>query len=89
MTEDSTEIHAEKQAEALREELPLAHIGLTVVVIASFIVGAFASLLYGALVAGVFAALFLGALGIQCLAGFDRESLLRAYLVTFGWANWL
>ncbi|MFG2142600.1 hypothetical protein ACGFRG_00115 [Streptomyces sp. NPDC048696] len=37
--------------------------------------------------AGAFAVIFLLALGVQCLAGLEWESVRRAYLVTFGWGS--
>jgi hypothetical protein len=81
--------HKDLDEQELRQDLRLAHVGLIVVVIASVVVGAFAGLVYGLLVAGAFLTVFVIALVVQCLAGFERAAVLRAYVVTFGWAQWL
>lgn len=72
----------------LRADLPAAHLGLAVVVVASAVAAAAASPLAGALVAAAFAALFLAALAVALLRGVrGRAALRRSYLLTFGWAN--
>ncbi|MEE1806804.1 hypothetical protein [Streptomyces sp. BE133] len=74
----------------IRADLPAAHFGLGIVVVVSAVVGLFAGAIAGALVAGFFAALFLVALAVMLLRdikGIDAGR--RAYLFTFGWANWV
>ncbi|WP_458242567.1 hypothetical protein [Streptomyces sp. MAI_2237] len=76
--------------ELIRADLPAAHLGLGIVVVASVLVGLSAGPATGALVAGAFALLFLAALAVMFLHGRrGREAGRRAYLFTFGWANWL
>jgi hypothetical protein len=76
--------------EVIRADLPTAHLGLGIVIIASVIVGLFAGPAVGALVAGAFASLFLVALAVMFLRGIrGLDAGRRAYLFTFGWANWV
>ncbi|MFB7429624.1 hypothetical protein ACFC0K_40875 [Streptomyces hydrogenans] len=76
--------------EVVRADLPAAHFGLGIVVVASVVVGLFAGPIVGALVAGSFAALFLVALVVMLLRGIrGLDAGRRAYLFTFGWANWV
>ncbi|MFJ9725999.1 hypothetical protein ACIRP3_24895 [Streptomyces sp. NPDC101209] len=76
--------------EFLRADLPSAHLGLGGVVVTGVLVGLFAGPAAGALVAGAFALLFLAALAVMFLRGLrGAEAGRRAYLFTFGWANWL
>lgn len=88
---DSDMRMARKQArEALRADLPAAHFGLGIVIVASVIVGLAVGPVTGTLVGGVFAALFLVALGVMFLRGVrGADALRRAYLFSFGWANWV
>ncbi|MET9436508.1 hypothetical protein [Streptomyces sp. NPDC006551] len=76
--------------DVIRADLPAAHFGLGTVVVASVIVGYFATPGVAALVAGAFAALFLAAFAVMFLRGIRSvDGWRRAYLFTFGWANWL
>jgi hypothetical protein len=76
--------------EVIRADLPTAHLSLGIVIIASVIVGLFAGPAVGALVAGAFASLFLVALAVMFLRGIrGLDAGRRAYLFTFGWANWV
>ncbi|MFI9102537.1 hypothetical protein ACIGXA_18645 [Streptomyces fildesensis] len=82
---------ARKQArEALRADLPAAHVGLGAMLLASVIVGLLTAPPMGALVAGSFATMFAVTLAVMVLRGArGANALRRTYLVTFGWANWL
>ncbi|MFF6888075.1 hypothetical protein ACFY9F_33360 [Streptomyces sp. NPDC012421] len=76
--------------EVVRADLPAAHFGLGIVLVASAVAGLFASPIAGALVAGSFAALFLVALVVMLLRGIrGLDAGRRAYLFSFGWANWV
>ncbi|MER5663758.1 hypothetical protein [Streptomyces mirabilis] len=76
--------------ETVRADLPAAHFGLGLVIVASVIVGLLAGPVAGVLVAGAFAALFLVVLGVLLLRGLrGLDAGRRAYLFTFGWANWV
>ena len=88
----NSEMKAMRKAlrEAVRADLPAAHFGLSIVVVASAIVGYFAAPAAGALVAEIFAALFIVALAVMLLRGIRGvDSWRRAYLFTFGWENWI
>lgn len=87
-----SDMRAERKAlrEVIRADLPAAHLGLGIVIVASAVVGLFAGPIAGALVAGSFAALFLVALAVMLLRGIQGlGARRRAYLFTFGWANWV
>ncbi|MEU3402120.1 hypothetical protein [Streptomyces filamentosus] len=76
--------------EVIRADLQAAHFGLGIVVVTSVVVGLFAGPVVGALVAGSFAVLFLVALVVMSLRGIrGLDAGRRAYLFTFGWANWV
>ncbi|MEU6345686.1 hypothetical protein ABZ883_32570 [Streptomyces sp. NPDC046977] len=76
--------------EVIRADLPAAHFGLGIVIVASVIVGLLVGPVAGALVAGAFAALFLVALLVTFIRGIrGPEAGRRAYRFTFGWANWV
>lgn len=76
--------------DVIRADLPAAHFGLGIVIVASMLVGLLVGPVAGALVAGAFAALFLVALGVMFLRGArGPDGGRRAYLFTFGWANWV
>lgn len=79
---------ARKQVrDALRADLPAAHFGLGIVIVASVI--SLDAGPVGALVGGAFATLFLVTLGVMFLRGIrGADALRRSYLFTFGWANW-
>ncbi|MEU1226275.1 hypothetical protein [Streptomyces sp. NPDC005828] len=88
----AADMRAERKAllEVIRADLPAAHLGLGIVIMASAVVGLFAGPIAGALVAGSFAALFLVALAVMLLRGIrGLNAGRRAYLLTFGWANWV
>ncbi|MER5207584.1 hypothetical protein [Streptomyces sp. NPDC002825] len=76
--------------EVVRADLPAAHFGLGVVIVASVIVGLLVEPAAGALVVGTFAALFFVALVVMFIRGIrGLDAGRRAYLFTFGWANWV
>ncbi|MCX5008835.1 hypothetical protein OHB05_40640 [Streptomyces sp. NBC_00638] len=76
--------------ELFRVEMPVAHLGLVIVIIASVFVGVVWSPRTGALIAGALAALFLLALTVAFLAGSRGQNAVRAaYKFTFGWADWI
>ncbi|MFF2382135.1 hypothetical protein [Streptomyces sp. NPDC058108] len=88
----TSDMRASRKAlrELIRADLPAAHFGLGIVVIATVLVSLDAGPAAGALVAGVFGLLFLGALAVMLLRGIrGLEAGRRAYLFTFGWANWV
>ncbi|MFF1490444.1 hypothetical protein ACIGZH_38365 [Streptomyces sp. NPDC058319] len=73
-----------------RVEMPVAHMGLVIVIIATVFVGAVWSPGAGATVAGDFAGLFAVALGVALLVGGrGRDAVRAAYKFTFGWADWI
>ncbi|MEB8344337.1 hypothetical protein [Streptomyces endophyticus] len=75
--------------EVLNVEMPIAHMGLAIVVIATAFAAMLWSLRAGLVLAGGFAALFLVALAVALLRGRRSWSAVRtAYKFTFGWANW-
>ncbi|MEU5825468.1 MULTISPECIES: hypothetical protein [Streptomyces] len=76
--------------EVVRADLPAAHLGLGFVVVASVVAGLFEGAVVGSLVAGFFGAVFLAVLAVVLLRGIRGvDAGRRAYLSTFGWANWL
>ncbi|WP_052457100.1 hypothetical protein [Streptomyces sp. AcH 505] len=76
--------------EALRADLRTAHFGAGVVLLVSVLAGFLVAPATGLLVAGAFAALFVVTLAVMLLRALPRtQALRRAYLFTFGWANWL
>ena len=88
----AADMRAERKAlrAVIRADLPAAHLGLGIVIVASAVVGLFAGPIAGALVAGSFAALFLVALAVMLLRGIrGLDAGRRAYLLTLGWANWV
>lgn len=71
-------------------ELPVAHVGLALVLVVSAVVGVALSPKAGAVIAGAFAGLFVMALVVARLAGRRGWSAVRtAYKFAFGWANWV
>ncbi|WP_326628602.1 MULTISPECIES: hypothetical protein [unclassified Streptomyces] len=73
-----------------RVELPIAHMGLAITIIASGFVGVVWSPRTGVIIAGAFAALFVVALVVALLAGSrGRDAVRAAYKFTFGWADWI
>ncbi|WP_329323432.1 hypothetical protein OIE77_39165 [Streptomyces sp. NBC_01715] len=88
----TSDMRAERKAlrEVIGADLPAAHLGLGIVVIATVLVSLGAGPAGGALVAGVFGLLFVGALAAMFLRGVrGLEAGRRACLFTFGWANWV
>lgn len=76
--------------EVLRADMPAAHAGVGAVILVSVVTGCFAGPWFGALVALGFVALFALALTVLRLRGrHGRDAARRAYLLTFGWGNWL
>ncbi|WP_406408232.1 hypothetical protein [Streptomyces sp. NBC_01643] len=73
-----------------RVELPVAHMGLAITIIASVFVGVVWSPSTGVIIGGAFAALFVVALVVALLAGSrGRDAVRAAYKFTFGWADWI
>ncbi|WP_245235315.1 hypothetical protein [Streptomyces violaceorubidus] len=73
-----------------RVELPVAHAGLAIVIIAGVFVGVVWSPRAGGIIGGAFAALFVVALCVAFLAGRrGRDAVRAAYKFTFGWADWI
>lgn len=88
----ASDMRASRKAlrEAIRADLPAAHFGLGIVALACVVVGLFVGPVAGILVAGSLAALFLVALAVVIFRGIrGLEASRRAYLFTFGWANWV
>ncbi|MFF5004442.1 hypothetical protein ACFY3G_16555 [Streptomyces phaeochromogenes] len=74
----------------LRVDLPIAHMGLAITIIASVFVGVVWSPRTGVIISGAFAALFVAALAVALLAGSrGRNAVRAAYKFTFGWADWI
>ncbi|MYQ49308.1 hypothetical protein GTW40_30540 [Streptomyces sp. SID4985] len=87
-----SDMRAERKAlrEAIRADLPAAHFGLGIVIAASVIVGLLVGPVAGVLVAGALAVLFLVALAVMFVRGVrGLDAGRRAYVFTFGWANWV
>lgn len=75
--------------EALRADMLAANVGLGLVVGAA-LVGYVVAPVAGALLAAGFAALFFITLAVMYLRGIrGTDAVRRAYLFTFGWANWI
>ncbi|MFF9548097.1 hypothetical protein ACF1B4_31440 [Streptomyces albidoflavus] len=73
-----------------RVEMPIAHMGLAITIIASVFVGVVWSPRTGTIIVGAFAALFVVALAVALLAGSRGWNAARAaYKFTFGWADWI
>ncbi|MGW1537504.1 hypothetical protein [Streptomyces aureus] len=76
--------------EVIRADVPTAHLGLGIVVVASEVLSCFGAPVVGVCVGGAFAALFLAAAAVMFLRGVrGRDAWRRAYVFTFGWANWV
>ena len=87
----TADLRAERQAmrEALRSSLGDAHLGLVLTLIVLAAVAEFGDPHAALVVAGVFAAWFALALTfIVALGGRGRNAVGRAYVATFGWAQW-
>ncbi|MFJ2738429.1 hypothetical protein ACIO3O_02055 [Streptomyces sp. NPDC087440] len=86
------DIREERRAvrEALRSDLPDAHLGLGVTVIALVAIAIFSGPRWTLIVAGAFTAWFLLALTVIHIGdGRGRDALRRAYVATFGWGGWI
>ncbi|MFI5868046.1 hypothetical protein [Streptomyces sp. NPDC051546] len=76
--------------EALRSDLPAAHMGLGATVIVLIVVASFSSPQWTLIVAGAFTAWFLLALAVIHIgSGRGWDAVRRAYIATFGWGNWI
>ncbi|MFJ4776505.1 hypothetical protein [Streptomyces sp. NPDC088762] len=76
--------------EALRSDLPAAHLGLGVTVTALIVVASFSGPRWVFVVGGAFGAWFLLALAVIHIgSGRGWDAVRRAYIATFGWANWI
>ncbi|MFM9493840.1 hypothetical protein ACKI1Q_09470 [Streptomyces galilaeus] len=71
-------------------ELPIAHLGLMLVAVATAFVSVVWSPKTGVIIAVGFAALFAVALAVALLSGRRGWGAARAaYKFTFGWADWI
>ncbi|MFD6532526.1 hypothetical protein [Streptomyces sp. NPDC060184] len=76
--------------EALRSDLPAAHLGLGATVIALIVVACFSGPRWTSIIGGGFAAWFLLALTVIRLGGGrGQDAVRRAHIATFGWGNWI
>lgn len=76
--------------EALRSDLPAAHLGLGATLIVMVVVVSFSNLRWLLLICGAFTVWFILALGIIRAGGERGWNLARrAYIATFGWGNWI
>ncbi len=76
--------------EALRTDLPAAHAGLGVTVVALIVVASFSGLGWALIVSASFTAWFVLALAvIHRGGGRGGDAVRRAYIATFGWGNWI
>ncbi|MGH4035219.1 hypothetical protein ACQB60_40600 [Actinomycetota bacterium Odt1-20B] len=76
--------------EVFRADLPAANFGLVIVIVVSVTAGFAAGPAVSAGIGGAFAVLFFATLLVMFLRGVRGEDALRrAYLFTFGWANWI
>ncbi len=86
------DIQQERHAlrEALRSDLPDAHMGLGVTVMVLIVVATFSGMRWTLIIAGALSAWFLLALAVIHIgSGRGRDAARRAYLATFGWGNWI
>ncbi|MFD7833943.1 hypothetical protein [Streptomyces sp. NPDC059761] len=76
--------------EALRSDLPAAHLGLGVTVIALIVIASFSGPRWTLIVAGSFTAWFVLALMVIRIGdGRGWDAIRRAYIATFGWGQWI
>lgn len=76
--------------EALHPDLPAAHMGLGVTVVALIVVANFSGPRWTLIIAGAFTAWFILALAmIHIGSGRGWDAIRRAYIATFGWGNWI
>lgn len=86
------DIQAERRSvrEALRSDLPAAHLGFGVTVTALIVVASFSGPRWTSIVAGALTAWFLLALAVIHIgSGHGWDAVRRAYIATFGWGNWI
>lgn len=86
------DMQAERRAlrEALRSDLPAAHMGLGLTVIALIGIASFFGPRWTLIISGAFTAWFLLALAVIHIgSGRGRDAFRRAYIATFGWGNWI
>ncbi len=70
--------------------MPIAHLGLAIVIAASVFVALVWSPSAGAIIEAAFAALFLAALAVALWTGKrGSEAVRTAYKFAFGWADWI
>ncbi|MFJ7630838.1 hypothetical protein ACIQZN_30595 [Streptomyces sp. NPDC097595] len=75
--------------EVARADLPAAHFGLGITLVVSVVTGLFRGAIIGGFVVGFFGAVFLASTAVMFLRGIrGLDAGRRAYLSTFGWANW-
>ncbi|WP_234327839.1 hypothetical protein [Streptomyces sp. NRRL F-2664] len=89
---DTLDIHEERHPvrEALRSDLPAAHLGLSVTILALIVVAGFSGPRWTLIVAGVVTAWFLLALTVIHIgSGRGWDAVRRSYIATFGWGNWI
>ncbi|MET9608270.1 hypothetical protein ABZZ17_24960 [Streptomyces sp. NPDC006512] len=76
--------------EVLRSDLPAAHMGLGVTIIALIVVASLSGPRWTLIITGAFTAWFTLALTvIQIGSGRGWDAIRRAYVATFGWGNWI
>ncbi|MFD8585502.1 hypothetical protein ACFV2A_21695 [Streptomyces californicus] len=88
----SRDMRAERRSvrDALRSDLPAAHVGLGVTVVALVVVASFSGPRWTLIITGVFAGWFILAATVTRI-GSSRgwDAIRRAYIATFGWGNWI
>ncbi|MFD6294051.1 hypothetical protein ACFWFU_04380 [Streptomyces sp. NPDC060235] len=86
------DMQAERRAlrEALRSDLPAAHMGLGLTVIALIVIASFSGPRWTLIISGAVTAWFFLALAVIHIgSGRGRGAFRRAYIATFGWGNWI
>ncbi|CAM5242175.1 hypothetical protein SCALM49S_07535 [Streptomyces californicus] len=86
------DMRAERRSvrDALRSDLPAAHVGLGVTVVALIVVASFSGPRWTLIITGVFAGwLILAATVIRIGSSRGWDAIRRAYIATFGWGNWI
>ncbi len=87
----TADLRAERRAmrEALRSSRGAAHLGLALTVVAVAAVAGFGSPRSALIIAGAVVAWFALVLTfVVALGGRGRNAVVRAYVATFGWAEW-
>ncbi|MFD3700039.1 hypothetical protein ACFWUZ_28610 [Streptomyces sp. NPDC058646] len=88
----SPDMQAERHSvrEALRSDLPAAHMGLGLTVIVLIVIATTSSPRWPLIIAGILTAWFLLALAVIHIgSGRGWDAMRRAYTATFGWGNWI